>query len=192
MESVTLRPSVAPSLSRSVPLSLRPSVAPSLLLGHSSTMHDDFLTAAIDLAREGMRNNLGGPFGAVVVKDGQIIGRGCNQVTSANDPTAHAEILAIRDACHNLNTFSLAGCEIYASCEPCPMCLAAIYWARIERVYYGCTSSDAAAIDFCDQLIRDELLLPSDARQVQLIPLRRAEALAVFDKWRAKADKVPY
>lgn len=155
-------------------------------------MPNEFLAAAIDLARQGMRSNLGGPFGAVVVKDGQIVGRGCNQVTSTNDPTAHAEILAIRDACRNLKTFSLAGCEIYASCEPCPMCLAAIYWARIERVYYGCTCADAAAIDFSDRLIRDELLLPPERRQVQLVPLSRAEALVVFEEWRAKPDKIPY
>lgn len=155
-------------------------------------MKPSFMTAAIDLARQGMRSNLGGPFGAVVVKSGQIIGRGCNQVTSTNDPTAHAEILAIREACQHLKTFSLAGCEIYASCEPCPMCLAAIYWARIERVYYGCTGADAAAIDFSDRLIRDELLLPAESRQVRLVPLARAEALAVFEEWRAKSDKIPY
>ena len=151
-----------------------------------------FLSAAIELAREGMRKNLGGPFGAVVVKDGQIVGRGNNQVTSTNDPTAHAEILAIRDACRHLRTFSLAGCEIYASCEPCPMCLAAIYWARIDRVYYGCTCADAAAIDFSDQMIRDELALPSDARTVQLIPLTSEDARTVFAEWRTKTDKIPY
>jgi tRNA(Arg) A34 adenosine deaminase TadA len=151
-----------------------------------------FLSAAIDLAREGMRANRGGPFGAVVVKDGQIVGRGCNQVTSTNDPTAHAEILAIRDACQRLKTFSLACCDIYASCEPCPMCLAAIYWARIERVYYGSSCADAAAIDFSDRMIRDELLQPAEARKVQLIPLARDEALALFAEWRAKPDKTPY
>ncbi len=157
-----------------------------------SEIRNGLLSAAIELAREGMRKNLGGPFGAVVVKDGQIIGRGCNQVTSTNDPTAHAEIVAIRDACQALKTFSLAGCEIYASCEPCPMCLAAIYWARIERVYYGCCSADAAAIGFSDSAIQGELSLPSAARRVPLIPLAREEALAVFDEWRAKPDKVPY
>ena len=151
-----------------------------------------FLSAAIALARDGMRNNRGGPFGAVVVKDGQIVGRGCNEVTSTNDPTAHAEIVAIRDACHHLKTFSLAGCELYASCEPCPMCLAAIYWSRIERVYFGCTCADAAAIDFSDQLIRDELKLPADARKVKLTPLERGDALSLFDEWRAKPDKIPY
>ncbi len=155
-------------------------------------MSNEFLTAAIDLAREGMRANRGGPFGAVVVNDGQIVGRGCNQVTSTNDPTAHAEIVAIRDACQHLRTFSLAGCEIYASCEPCPMCLAAIYWARIERVYYGCSCTDADAIDFSDRLIRDELLLPTSARKVPLIPLDKGESLALFDEWRAKADKIRY
>lgn len=151
-----------------------------------------FLSAAIDLARQGMRNNLGGPFGAVVVKEGQIVGRGCNQVTSSNDPTAHAEIVAIRDAGQNLKSFSLAGCEMYASCEPCPMCLAAVYWARIERVYYGCCCADAAAIEFDDALIRQELSLPAEARSVPLIPLERKDALAVFEEWRLKPDKVPY
>jgi guanine deaminase len=155
-------------------------------------MNPYFMSLAIDEARRGMRKNLGGPFGAVVVKDGQIIGRGCNQVTSTNDPTAHAEIVAIRDACQTLKTYSLAACEIYASCEPCPMCLAAIYWARIERVYYGASCEDAAAIDFSDRVIRDELLLPSTARKVQLIPVDKGQALALFDEWRAKADKIPY
>ncbi|HUE71609.1 MAG TPA: nucleoside deaminase [Pirellulaceae bacterium] len=157
-----------------------------------SEIRNGFLSAAIDLARDGMRANFGGPFGAVVVKEGVIVGRGCNQVTSTNDPTAHAEIVAIRDACRTLKTFSLASCEIYASCEPCPMCLAAIYWARIERVYYGCSCADADAIDFSDSLIRDELSLPISARKVPLIPLGRGEALALFDEWRAKADKTPY
>jgi tRNA(Arg) A34 adenosine deaminase TadA len=150
-----------------------------------------FLSAAINLAREGMRANRGGPFGAVVVKGGQIIGRGCNQVTSTNDPTAHAEIVAIREACQHLKTFSLAGCELYASCEPCPMCLAAIYWARIERVYYGCSCA-TASIDFDDDFIRRELLLPVAARSLPQQLLADDEAAALFAEWRAKLDKTPY
>src|SRR6187549_461770 len=125
-----------------------------------------FMQEAIRLAIEGVNAGRGGPFGAVVVKDGQIVGRGCNQVTSTNDPTAHAEVVAIRDACQKLGTFRLAGCEIYASCEPCPMCLATIYWSRIERFYYGCTAADAAAIGFSDDFIRQELGLPIEKRTV--------------------------
>ena len=156
-----------------------------------SEIRNPFLSAAIDLAREGIRNNRGGPFGAVVVKGGQIVGRGCNQVTSTNDPTAHAEIVAIRDACQHLKTFSLASCAMYASCEPCPMCLAAIYWARIERVYYGCPCA-AASADFDDDFIRRELLLPAAARSVSLQLLADDQAAALFDEWRAKPDKIPY
>lgn len=155
-------------------------------------MCNEFLSAAIDLAREGMRANLGGPFGAVVVKDGQIVGRGCNRVTSTNDPTAHAEILAIRDACQHLQAYSLASCEMYASCEPCPMCLAAIYWARLQQIYCGSCTADAAAIDFDDEFIRREVALPEASRSVPLIRLSSQEALAVFDEWRAKPDKIPY
>src|SRR5215216_4757555 len=119
----------------------------------SSDHNSAFMHEAIRLAMEGVASGLGGPFGAVVVKDGQIVGRGCNEVTSRNDPTAHAEIVAIRQACQKLRVFHLADCELYASCEPCPMCLSAIYWARIERYYFGCTAQDAAAIQFADDLI---------------------------------------
>ena len=154
-------------------------------------MNSSFMSAAIDLARDGMRANRGGPFGAVVVKEGQIVGRGCNQVTSTNDPTAHAEILAIREACQQLKTFSLAGCELYASCEPCPMCLAAIYWARLERVYYGCPCA-AASVNFDDDFIRRELLLPAASRSLSLQLLADEQAAALFAEWRAKADKVAY
>jgi guanine deaminase len=151
-----------------------------------------FMHEAIRLAVEGASAGRGGPFGAVVVQSGQIVGRGCNQVTSTNDPTAHAEVVAIRDACQKLGTFRLAGCEIYASCEPCPMCLATIYWSRIERFYYGCTAADAAAIGFSDELIRQELGLPAENRAVVAVPLLRAEALAAFDAWKNKADRVTY
>lgn len=147
---------------------------------------------AIRLAVEGVEAGRGGPFGAVVVKDGQIVGRGCNQVTSTNDPTAHAEVVAIRDACQRLGTFRLTGCEIYASCEPCPMCLATIYWSRIERLFYGCSAADAAAIGFSDEAIRQELGLPVERRAVQAVPLLREEALAAFEAWKSKADRVAY
>src|SRR6187402_191609 len=120
-------------------------------------MNKEFMLEAIELSFQGQRAGKGGPFGAVVVKDGKIIGRGFNQVTSNNDPTAHAEVVAIRDACKNLNDFQLAGCEIYTSCEPCPMCLGAIYWARPDKVYYANTRQDAADIDFDDSMIYEEL-----------------------------------
>ena len=123
-------------------------------------MEEKFMQEAIELARNGIQNNEGGPFGAVVVKDGEVIGRGNNCVTSTNDPTAHAEVIAIRDACKNLGTFQLEGCVIYTSCEPCPMCLGAIYWARPAKVYYGCTKKDAADVDFDDAFIYKELELP--------------------------------
>ena len=147
---------------------------------------------AIRLAIEGVSSGSGGPFGAVVVKDGQIIGRGCNAVTATNDPTAHAEIVAIREACQTLGVFHLEGCELYASCEPCPMCLSAIYWARIDRYYFGCTAQDAAAIQFADDVIRHELSVPPAERAIQAIPLMRTEALAAFAAWRTKPDRVPY
>jgi tRNA(Arg) A34 adenosine deaminase TadA len=147
---------------------------------------------AIRLAIEGVASGRGGPFGAVVVKEGQIIGRGCNEVTAANDPTAHAEVVAIREACKSLGSFCLTGCELYTSCEPCPMCLSAIYWARIDRYYFGCTAQDAAAIQFADDFIRRELSVPPQERAIPAVPLMRAEALAAFAAWQAKADRVPY
>jgi tRNA(Arg) A34 adenosine deaminase TadA len=128
----------------------------------------------------------------VVVKDGQIVGRGCNGVTSTNDPTAHAEIVAIRDACRLLGTFHLDGCEIYASCEPCPMCLAAIYWARIDRLYFGASASDAHAIGFSDELICQQLTLPCERRSLPTIQTMRDDALAAFEAWQAKPNRVAY
>jgi tRNA(Arg) A34 adenosine deaminase TadA len=156
------------------------------------TLNSPFMAEAIRLAIDGVTSGAGGPFGAVVVKDGQIVGRGCNQVTTTNDPTAHAEILAIRDACKNLGVFHLTGCELYASCEPCPMCLSAIYWSRIERYYFGCTAQDASAIQFADDFIRRELSVPPEQRSIPAIPLMRTEALAAFAAWQAKTDRVPY
>ena len=152
----------------------------------------EFMTRAIELARAGVEQNAGGPFGCVVVKDGRVIGEGNNRVTSANDPTAHAEIVAIREACKLLNTFHLDGCSVYTSCEPCPMCLGAIYWARPARVFYACTRSDAAEIGFDDDHIYQELKKSNDDREMVLMPLMRDEALEVFGRWTAKPDKVQY
>ncbi|TLM89570.1 MAG: nucleoside deaminase [Actinobacteria bacterium] len=147
---------------------------------------------AVELSREKMRANDGGPFGAVVVRDGVIIGEGWNRVTSTNDPTAHAEISAIRDACANVGDFSLDGAVIYSSCEPCPMCLAAIYWARISKLYYANTSEDAAAIDFDDAYLYREIVIGEAHRDLPSEQVLRDEAIAVFDEWRQKPDKVEY
>lgn len=151
-----------------------------------------YLDEAIQQARAGVHNGRGGPFGAVVVRDGAIVGRGCNGVTSLNDPTAHAEVMAIRDACRALGTYSLAGCEIYASCEPCPMCLAAIYWARLERLYFAAPSATAAKAGFDDEFIRRELQLPPGERSIVTEHVSHVDALAPFIAWREKADRVGY
>ena len=139
-----------------------------------------------------MLKGAGGPFGAVVVKDGKIIGRGWNQVTSGNDPTAHAEVVAIREACKSLSTFSLQGAEIYTSCEPCPMCLAAIYWARLSKIYYSNNRTDAADINFDDDFLYREISLAIEHRSIPMQQLLRDEALTVFNEWAAKDDKVKY
>jgi tRNA(Arg) A34 adenosine deaminase TadA len=165
-------------------------MTPSSPASHSPAIA--FMREAIRLAAEGASANRGGPFGAIVVKDGQIIGRGSNLVTSTNDPTAHAEVVAIRDACRSLGVFHLPGCEIYASCEPCPMCLSAIYWARIDRYYYACTAADAAAIQFADDFIRRELSLPPGQRAIPAGQLLYDEGLAVFRAWHARSDRVTY
>jgi tRNA(Arg) A34 adenosine deaminase TadA len=151
-----------------------------------------FLREAIWLAREKMEAGLGGPFGALVVRDGTVLARGWNQVTSARDPTAHAEITAIRAACQVLGHFELRGCIIYTSCEPCPMCLGAIYWARPERVVYASTRHDAAAIGFDDEFIYREVPLPPAARTLAFVHLPSEEARAVFRAWQEKPDKVRY
>ncbi|MBK6723946.1 MAG: nucleoside deaminase [Acidobacteria bacterium] len=151
-----------------------------------------FMSRAIDLARIGVAENAGGPFGCVVVKDGEIVGEGNNRVTSTNDPTAHAEVIAIRNACEALGSFQLDGCTIYTSCEPCPMCLGAIYWARPEKVFYACTRMDAAAIDFDDDFIYQELEKANEKREMVMTNLMRDEAIEVFQDWAAKADKVEY
>jgi guanine deaminase len=151
-----------------------------------------FMREAIRISLDKMRRNHGGPFGAVVVRRGKIVGRGWNRVTSTNDPTAHAEIMAIRDACRRLKTFQLDDCELYASCEPCPMCLAAIYWARLKRVYYGNTRRDAAKIEFDDDFIYREVARPITRRKIPMKQLLRNEAFKVFAEWQAKPDKTPY
>lgn len=147
---------------------------------------------AVNSALQGIRNNEGGPFGCVIVKDGKIVGRGHNKVTSTNDPTAHAEVTAIRDACKNLGSFQLEGCEVYTSCEPCPMCLGAIYWARPDKVYYGCNQKDAADIGFDDEFIYKEIPLPDDKRSIPFEQLDRDIALEPFEKWSEQGDKTLY
>lgn len=151
-----------------------------------------FMQRAIRLAQNGIDENAGGPFGAVVVKDGEIIGEGWNQVTSTNDPTAHAEVTAIRQACEKLGSFQLEDCTIYTSCEPCPMCLGAIYWARPKKMFYACTREDAAKIGFDDQFIYDEIAGEINNRKIQAVNFMREEALEVFNNWEEKADKIEY
>ncbi len=150
-----------------------------------------FMLDAIQLSKQNI-NEGGGPFGAVIVKDGQIIATGVNRVTNENDPTAHAEVKAIREACKKLKTFDLSGCSIYTSCEPCPMCLGAIYWAHIDKVFYGNNKSDARNIGFDDSFIYDELELPINKRKVEFIQLLPEEAIKAFQQWNAKEDKVEY
>ena len=146
---------------------------------------------AIELSVESV-NNGGGPFGSVIVKDNKIIAEGSNKVTSNNDPTAHGEIVAIREACKKLNNFSLNGCELYSTCEPCPMCLSAIYWARIDKIYYANTRDDARKIDFDDSLIYTELQKNIDKRKISMIQIMRNEALKAFELWDKKKDKIKY
>jgi guanine deaminase len=160
--------------------------------GYHRPMQETFMRAAIELSRKKMRGNCGGPFGAVIVHDGEIIARGWNRVTSANDPTAHAEITAIRAACKKLGTFRLNDCELYTSCEPCPMCLSAIYWARLKRVFYANTRQDAAKIQFDDAWLYREVAQPIERRKIPMRQLLRAEALPVFGEWQVKDDKVRY
>ena len=155
-------------------------------------MNPKFMRAAIRLSIDMMRCGKGGPFGAVIVKGNKIVGRGCNEVTSTNDPTAHAEIVAIRDACRRLKTFDLDGCELYTSCEPCPMCLSAIYWARIPTIFYGNTRKDAAKIAFDDDFIYREVALLIRKRTLVMKQLLRNEALKAFIEWEKKTDKIAY
>lgn len=147
---------------------------------------------AIDLSVKNVQEGLGGPFGAVIVKNGQVVAASANKVVATNDPTAHAEVSAIRLACQQLNTFNLAGCEIYTSCEPCPMCLGAIYWARLDIIYYANTKADAAAIGFDDHFIYDELDLPMSERKLPVVQMLRDEALKAFKQWNEHTDKTEY
>ena len=156
------------------------------------TKEEKFMADAIALSEQGSKNDEGGPFGCVIVKDDKIVGRGFNQVTSANDPTAHAEVMAIREACKTLGTFQLDGCEIYTSCEPCPMCLGAIYWARAKVIYYANTRKDAAEIGFDDSLIYDEINKDIKDRKIPLINFGRADAQIIFKKWSDRKDKKTY
>ena len=151
-----------------------------------------FMAEAIKLAADNLRTGNGGPFGAVVVKDGKIVGRGSNSVTSTNDPTAHAEVNAIRDACKNLNTFQLDDCEIYTSCEPCPMCLGAIYWARPKKIYYACTKIDAANAGFDDSFIYEEINIPLSERSIPANQIMQEDALNVFKNWIEMENKIEY
>jgi guanine deaminase len=154
--------------------------------------NEDFMREAIRLSVEGVRSGKGGPFGCVIVQDGQVVGRGHNQVTSTLDPTAHAEVVAIRDACRTLRTFQLPTCTLFTSCEPCPMCLSAVYWARIPTVFYGNTRRHAADIGFDDEFIYGQIPLPPEERQIAMRPLLAEEAREAFTEWAGKADKVRY
>ena len=154
-------------------------------------MKNKFMARAIELSIESV-NTGGGPFGSVIVKDEKIIAEGFNKVTSTNDPTAHGEIVAIRKACKSLNNFNLSGCELYSTCEPCPMCLSAIYWAHIDKVYYANTRDDAKKIDFDDSLIYSELLKNVKIRKIPMAQMMREEALKAFELWDKKIDKVKY
>lgn len=151
-----------------------------------------FMEKAIALATENVVSGRGGPFGAVIVRDGEIVGSGANLVTATNDPTAHAEVMAIRNACAALGTFSLVGCEIYTSCEPCPMCLAAIYWSRCDAIYFGGTAADAAAAGFDDAFLYDEVKLPLDQRRIPTVNLMREKAGSIFEAWRQHESKIHY
>ena len=156
------------------------------------TREEKFMQEAILLSRQGMENNEGGPFGCIIVKGDEIIGRGNNKVSSTNDPTAHAEVTAIRDACKNIGSFQLEDCEVYTSCEPCPMCLGAIYWARPKVIYFANTRTDAADIGFDDSMIYDEIKAAIEERKIPIIALGREPALEVFKDWHDKQDKTHY
>jgi guanine deaminase len=155
-------------------------------------MENPFMARAIELSIENVHSGRGGPFGAVIVKDSVMIAEGANQVTLTNDPTAHAEMLAIREACAKLGVFELQGCEIYASCEPCPMCLGAIYWARLSRIYFASAAADASRIGFDDSLIYREIAQPLMQRSIPVVQIMREQALAAFRAWEAKPNKIVY
>lgn len=156
------------------------------------TKPESFMARAIELAIENVRSGQGGPFAAVVVKNGAIISEGTNRVTSTNDPTAHAEMVAIREACRSLGHFELSGCEIYTTCEPCPMCFGAIYWARPAGVYFASTSQDAASAGFDDHMIIEQMKLPHGQRQIPMVQMMRQQALQAFRAWAEKPNRIPY
>jgi guanine deaminase len=155
-------------------------------------MSEEFMRRAIALGIENVRTGQGGPFGAVVVKDGRLVAEGANRVTTTNDPTAHAEIVVIREACRVLGVFQLTGCDLYTTCEPCPMCLGAIYWARPARVFYACVAADAAAAGFDDAFIYEELKYPPEGRRMPMEQLLREESMEIFSLWKSQANKTPY
>lgn len=155
-------------------------------------MEQKWMNRAIELAEYGMESGDGGPFGCVIVKSGKVIAEGWNKVASSNDPTSHAEIVAIREACKKLNSFQLSGCDIYTSCEPCPMCLGAIYWARPNRVFFAATRHDAAQIGFDDEFIYEELQVNPDSRKIPMLHIKNHRALRIFEKWKKKEDKTEY
>lgn len=155
-------------------------------------MDNPFMARAIQLSIDNVISGNGGPFGAVVVRNGSIIAEGVNRVTARNDPTAHAEMIAIREACAKLGNFELKGCELYSSCEPCPMCLGACYWARLTRIYFGNSAADASRVGFDDSFIYRELVLEFGQRSIPMIPMMREQALAGFKAWQQKADKIQY
>ena len=155
-------------------------------------MTNPFMARAIELAIENVRSGNGGPFGAIVVRDGRIVGEGTNRVTSSNDPTAHAEVVAIRAACTALNSFQLDGCDLYTTCEPCPMCLGAIYWARPARVFFASTAADAAAAGFDDAFIYEQIAAPFADRKIPFLGMMREESLACFQEWTKKQDRIDY
>lgn len=155
-------------------------------------MEQKWMNRAVELAEYGMETGHGGPFGCVIVKNGKVIAEGWNRVISSNDPTSHAEIVAIREACKKLNSFQLSGCDIYASCEPCPMCLGAIYWARPNRVFFAATRNDASQFGFDDEFIYRELQVDPDSRTIPMLHIETQNALRVFEKWEKKKDKTEY
>ena len=160
--------------------------------GTHRTMETSFMSRAIQLSIDNVRSGKGGPFGALIAKGGSVVAEGVNRVTQTNDPTAHAEINAIRAACAALKSFELRGCELYTSCEPCPMCLGAIYWARLDRVYYAGLASDAAAAGFDDSFIYREIAQPHPNRAIPMVQMMREDALAAFQTWQQSASKIPY
>lgn len=155
-------------------------------------MTNPFMNRAIQLAIDNVRSGQGGPFGAVIVKDHKIVAEGANRVTATNDPTAHAELVAIREACRKLKLFDLRGCDLYTSCEPCPMCLGAMYWARLSRVYFGSLAADASHAGFDDSAIYREFALPHAQRAIPMVQMMRDEALAAFRAWADQPNKTPY